>query len=337
MDTWKNTKSFWEEVTKRYTSQRTAAIGLGCEKSTVAKWMQYWGVSFPSNIIASTNLPKDEKIEEPEFVKEIRLAKPQRLLDIVSFDIETTNLTADFSVLLCACLKPFGKKAMVFRGDEYNENWATDRADDRAIVRAIADELSKHAIIVTHYGCLTPGHKVLTADLRWEPLYDLQVGDSLLAFDETAQQHWKQRKFQVAKVIHTGKEYREVWEIELSDGTKLTATPDHRWLLPVVWQEGRWNGYRWYRTDNLSIGQPFCRLLEPWFSNNDNAEGYLAGVFDGEGSLSQKKCEWGQTLDLRFAQNKGAVLDTVEKLLQELDFNFSNPKSAKSTDRKSVV
>ena len=73
-------------------------------------------------------------------------------LDFVSFDIETTNLTADFSVVLCTCIKPFGKEALVFRADKLNLKWATQRKDDSAVIAATADELSKHAIVLTHYG-----------------------------------------------------------------------------------------------------------------------------------------------------------------------------------------
>lgn len=73
-------------------------------------------------------------------------------LDFVSFDLETTNLTADFSAVLCACIKPFGREPMVFRADDFNPDWASKRMDDEALVKAIAAELATHAIVITHYG-----------------------------------------------------------------------------------------------------------------------------------------------------------------------------------------
>jgi len=72
-------------------------------------------------------------------------------LDFACFDIETSNLQADFSILLTACIKPYGQEPFVFRADNYPE-WQTDRANDYQITKAIAEELRKHAIIVTHYG-----------------------------------------------------------------------------------------------------------------------------------------------------------------------------------------
>jgi len=74
------------------------------------------------------------------------------MLDVVLFDLETSNLRADFSVILCACLQVPGKDPVVFRNDVVNSNWTTERKDDYEITKAIRDELVKHTIIVTHNG-----------------------------------------------------------------------------------------------------------------------------------------------------------------------------------------
>lgn len=73
------------------------------------------------------------------------------MLDFVSFDIETSNLKADFSIVLSAVIKPFGKSPLVYRADAY-PYWKDNRANDAELVADIAGELAKHAIIITHYG-----------------------------------------------------------------------------------------------------------------------------------------------------------------------------------------
>jgi len=83
--------------------------------------------------------------------EELLETKPSVNLDFVTFDIETSNLKADFSVLMSAVIKPFGKEPIVFRGDDYPE-WKNQRADDSGLVKDIAKELKKHAIVITHYG-----------------------------------------------------------------------------------------------------------------------------------------------------------------------------------------
>ena len=84
-------------------------------------------------------------------VDDLLAMKPAINLDFVSFDIETSNLKADFSVLLTAVIKPFGCDPIIFRADDY-KGWAKDRANDVAITIDIANELRKHAIVITHYG-----------------------------------------------------------------------------------------------------------------------------------------------------------------------------------------
>lgn len=89
--------------------------------------------------------------QEPDIVQEILSLKASTELDFVMFDLETTNFKADFSVVLCGCIKPYGEPTQVFRFDDYKE-WETERANDYHIVKDIAEELSKHAVVVTHYG-----------------------------------------------------------------------------------------------------------------------------------------------------------------------------------------
>ena len=94
----------------------------------------------------------DSQIEEQEkVVDEILSIKSKVHLDFVTFDIESSNLTADFAILLTACIKPYNCNPISFRADAYPA-WESNRADDSAICRDVAQELSKHAIVVTHYG-----------------------------------------------------------------------------------------------------------------------------------------------------------------------------------------
>lgn len=68
------------------------------------------------------------------------------------FDLETSNLSADFGVLLCAVIKPANGAAKVFRADELNPRWKTKRSDDSRTVAAVTKELEKYDIWVAHNG-----------------------------------------------------------------------------------------------------------------------------------------------------------------------------------------
>lgn len=82
---------------------------------------------------------------------EVAAVKHKIALDFVSFDIETSGLDADWSIILSAVVKPYGQKPVVFRADSYPE-WLSNRANDEPIVADVALELGRHAVIVTHYG-----------------------------------------------------------------------------------------------------------------------------------------------------------------------------------------
>lgn len=84
-------------------------------------------------------------------IPELLELRPSVNLDFACFDLETSNLQADFSIILTACIKPYGQEPIVLRADNYPE-WKTDRANDCKIVKEIANEIQKHAIIITHYG-----------------------------------------------------------------------------------------------------------------------------------------------------------------------------------------
>lgn len=109
------------------------------------------------NVAAAPNMGKARAVkQEPEdsgfdTIDVLLKGRPSVNLDFVSFDIETSNLNADFSVILSAVVKPFGQKPAVFRADTYPA-WKNNRSNDRDILKDIVGELSKHAIIVTHFG-----------------------------------------------------------------------------------------------------------------------------------------------------------------------------------------
>jgi hypothetical protein len=62
------------------------------------------------------------------------------------FDLQTTNLSADFGVVLCAVVKPSHGRPRVFRADRLNRRWASCRSEDSAIIGAIVAELDQYDI-----------------------------------------------------------------------------------------------------------------------------------------------------------------------------------------------
>lgn len=98
------------------------------------------------------------------------------------FDLETTNLSADFGIILCGVVKGDGKRPVTFRGDELNPKWKTKRSDDTHVLKAIVEELAKFDIWVAHNGARFDVPFLRTRLARWGmgPLVNRKLVDPLL-------------------------------------------------------------------------------------------------------------------------------------------------------------
>ena len=179
--------------------------------------------------------------------------------------------------------------------------------------------------------CVTIDTPVLTRDLRWIPAGDLKEGDELLSFDEhgekTSTGYDGRRKFRNAVVTHNSIEEADCVEILLSDGTKLTATEDHPWLVRKKSSKLQWvesNQLLWRRTSDCL----FPKYFDLWEEDTSYDGGYLAAAFDGEGSLDRHRA-------LSFTQVDNEMLANVERLLTKYGFVYKkNPKTRTSVASK---
>ena len=70
-------------------------------------------------------------------------------MKIATYDIETSALSANFGIVLCAVVKPWQGECKVFRIDELP---GATRSDDTKLVAAIIEELNQYMILVAHNG-----------------------------------------------------------------------------------------------------------------------------------------------------------------------------------------
>lgn len=130
----------WDEID--HEGKLTLARLFGVTYDTAKHWRSEGGVPVQKRVKVNRRMT----VTVPELLS----MRPSVNLDFVCFDIETSNFDADFSLLLSACIKPYGQEPIVFRADDYPE-WEKDRANDYRITKAIAEELRKHAIVIGHY------------------------------------------------------------------------------------------------------------------------------------------------------------------------------------------
>lgn len=163
--------------------------------------------------------------------------------------------------------------------------------------------------------CTTPNHKTLRSDLRWVELGSLKVGDQVLAFEEYASQR-SGRQYKLATVEAVVFAAEPVHRVTFSNNQEILATKEHLWLTGARSNNPR----RWRATSKLSQRSRFpkhstkiVKFLDVFSERRDYAAGWIAGLLDGEGTVSNNH-------GVSFAQRPGLVLD---KALSILDQEFA--------------
>jgi hypothetical protein len=165
--------------------------------------------------------------------------------------------------------------------------------------------------------CLAPHHRVLTSDLKWIALGDVEAGQELLAFDEAngdGSQRMYRRSIVEAKII----EPEETFDVLLSNGKVFTTTAEHLWLV----RHKSKCDWKWLPTSKLTSDYSVQKLTDTWEEGRNYESGYLAGILDGEGCLSYSNTKCA-TPTLSFAQKSGVVLDTSTAILDKMGIEYS--------------
>lgn len=189
--------------------------------------------------------------------------------------------------------------------------------------------------------CLTLDALILMDDLRWKPLSDVKVGDTVFAFEEEAF-HKSSRRFKLSKVTYANIEIKDVYEVELDNGDKIKTTADHKWLA----RRGRTSGYQWIETQDLWVnsynlkgkhitgsqkGHVFSTVCKPFriIHQVENAEcGWLAGMIDADGHITQQIARDKRRPDIHtyglrvgISQMDGPIAERAKLLLQKYSGN----------------
>lgn len=167
--------------------------------------------------------------------------------------------------------------------------------------------------------CLTLDQRLLTSDLRWIPCGDIKAGDKLIAFDEYSP-HVKpggqpaRRRLQIATVTESYPARKQCVRVNLDNGESITCTHDHPWLATRYADNSR--GAEWVNAENLmTLYDPHVlKQFNTWQPKTTYRAGWLAGMLDGEGSLS-----YGVhgSPKLMFKQAEGMLLEQFEKQMAD--------------------
>src|SRR5579875_2411021 len=182
--------------------------------------------------------------------------------------------------------------------------------------------------------CLSPGTRVLTADLRYVPIESLEVGDVLVGFEEFIEPGQKSRRFRSSVVEAIREIELPCYDLEFEDGTKVRCSFDHLWLVKP--DGGK---QKWVSTEELRAGKDrkssIYKPFPVWGQENSGDAGYLAGVFDGEGWVDGEQKR--SIHKAGFSQSYNELLDHAKKALTDRGFKYTERKRSKSGFSKKEI
>ena len=182
------------------------------------------------------------------------------------------------------------------------------------------------------YSCVAPATPVLCADLVWRSAGSLRPGQRIVAFDAEptyAGQGRNARSYRTAVVERNAPAERPSFVVTTDRGIPVQASDDHPWLVerrePLVrrrkgrearekWRPG------WVTTAELRVGDRIAHLSQPWTRDETHEGGWVAGIYDGEGSCTVRTDNHG--IQLAVAQKPGRVMDRLKIALRERGYEF---------------
>ncbi len=87
------------------------------------------------------------RIEKASRRKVQKIGEQMRFMRTCCWDLETSNLNANFGIILASSIKPLGGEVVVHRIDD-DPNYADHRWDDSHLVEAVRNELENYQVIV---------------------------------------------------------------------------------------------------------------------------------------------------------------------------------------------
>lgn len=164
------------------------------------------------------------------------------------------------------------------------------------------------------FSCNPEEAPVLMADWTSKPIAEIRVGDVVVGF-EFPDGPEKMRTVPT-RVLAIGSRVAKVFKITMMSGRVIRCTEDHHWMCDISHRKDR--PHLLYRP--AKIGQQMHYVCDPSIPepNPEANMGWLAGMFDGEGSVGGKLTS-GSGAHLVIAQSKAVNRPIYDEIGRQLD------------------
>ena len=160
--------------------------------------------------------------------------------------------------------------------------------------------------------CLHPDSRVLCNDFQWRPLGSLLVGDEIIGFDEYHAPGSQFRKLRRSTITNTGRVDLPSYLLRFTDGRAVVASDKHMWLGK---ERATSPNLAWRTSESLKPGDVIKDLGMPWSIDESREAGYVAGIYDGEGSIDSTA-----GFRISFPQRPGSVMERVKLSMKSMGY-----------------
>jgi hypothetical protein len=168
--------------------------------------------------------------------------------------------------------------------------------------------------------CVVDTTRVLTADLRWVAIRDLEVGQEIVAVDEHPPGgRGKARRMRTASVLAKKTMQAQTWRVRFDDGREVVCTDRHPWLSRKSGDMAEWrslSGEGNQVVGRLNVGTQVRWVCKPW-DEASVEDGWMGGMLDGEGSMAKANSSAG----VNVSQRPGPVWDRLVAYARDRGYN----------------
>jgi hypothetical protein len=181
-------------------------------------------------------------------------------------------------------------------------------------------------------GCVSIDEEVLTSDLRYVKAGELKVGDKLIGFDEIL----NDARFREATVTVATPIIKCCYKIKFSNNKEIIASSDHPWVVRFPNKTPIHKLTKDYiTTENLKVGMKIVDFGY-WQKDISWDSGYIAGQYDGEGSLTGRG-ESHNAIRLTYYQKDGDEVRFIYEYLLKNGFKVYMDERQRKIHYKWIV
>jgi hypothetical protein len=197
-------------------------------------------------------------------------------------------------------------------------------------------EKTRRRFVGTRY-CTIGETRILMGDFTHKPIRDVQIGEEVVGWEMREGKRYLVRSRVVNAGVHA---QQPVVRFGFDNGRTVTCTRDHRWWKGVY---GSGPEYRWLhvRTGDRAKDQAarqrlvgkvpdgskgmtwVQQLLEPTAPVNDRDHGWLAGFFDGEGTIRKNRGHASGSISISQTTHNEDLIEETRAVLTRLGFDWS--------------